>query len=156
MNTRRLTLVPAAVALLGALLGTAAQAHGSDARLSVTISPPVVTIPLPRVMASPIWVLHPVQRSQPPVVAPVHDRGWHYHGEPRRWDVDGDGIPNRYDRVYNPPWDRNGNGVPDRREHRYHHPWGDRDGDGIANRYDRRDDGRHDGRPPQSDWRGPR
>ena len=33
---------------------------------------------------------------------------------PTRWDRDGDGIPNRYDRVYNPRWDRDGDGVPNR------------------------------------------
>ena len=48
--------------------------------------------------------------------------------EPTRWDRDGDGVPNRYDRVYNPRWDR--------------------DGDGVPNRYDRYDNSRHgrDGR----------
>ena len=34
--------------------------------------------------------------------------------QPTRWDADGDGIPNRYDRVYNPRWDRDGDGVPNR------------------------------------------
>jgi hypothetical protein len=29
-----------------------------------------------------------------------------------RWDRDGDGIPNRYDRLYNPAWDRDGDGIP--------------------------------------------
>jgi hypothetical protein len=33
---------------------------------------------------------------------------------PTRWDVDGDGIPNRYDRVYNPRWDVDGDGIPNR------------------------------------------
>jgi hypothetical protein len=47
---------------------------------------------------------------------------WRYHAS--RWDRDGDGIPNRYDRN-----DRNG-------------PNGDRDGDGIANRYDNYDNRR--------------
>src|SRR4051812_14328100 len=36
---------------------------------------------------------------------------------PTRWDRDGDGIPNRYDRVYNPPWDRDGDGIPNRYDH---------------------------------------
>jgi hypothetical protein len=53
---------------------------------------------------------------------------WGIARPPTRWDRDGDGIPNRYDRVYNPRWDR--------------------DGDGIPNRYDRHDDTRRgrDGR----------
>ena len=54
-----------------------------------------------------------------------HDQPQYPHyQQPTRWDRDGDGIPNRYDRVYNPRWDR--------------------DGDGIPNRYDRHDD-RRDG-----------
>ena len=48
--------------------------------------------------------------------------GQRSYQRPTRWDRDGDGIPNRYDRLYNPPWDR--------------------DGDGVPNRYDRRDDSR--------------
>ena len=45
--------------------------------------------------------------------APVYwQRG--YHLQPRHWDRDGDGIPNRYDRRYNPRWDRDGDGVPNR------------------------------------------
>ncbi len=62
--------------------------------------------------------------------APVYMARHYQH--PTRWDRDGDGIPNRYDRRYTPAWDR--------------------DGDGIPNRYDRHDRyERHDGRPQ---WRG--
>jgi len=35
---------------------------------------------------------------------------------PTRWDVDGDGIPNRVDRVYNPRWDVDGDGIPNARD----------------------------------------
>jgi hypothetical protein len=66
--------------------------------------------------------------------APGYSQGAHAYGppggaygqrpyqRPTRWDRDGDGIPNRHDRFYNPPWDR--------------------DGDGVPNRYDRHDDSR--------------
>jgi hypothetical protein len=47
---------------------------------------------------------------------------WAYH--PSRWDRDGDGIPNRYDRYDN----RAG---PNERG-----PFGDRDHDGIPNAFD--------------------
>jgi hypothetical protein len=143
MSLRKLALVAATstVAALGALAATAAQAR-SPVGVQVTIGAPVVTLPAP-----PLVVI-PAPRQYPVHVLPVYDgrydhRHPHHHGyrQPQRWDVDGDGIPNRYDRVYNPAWDRNGNGVPDRREfHRGHHPYGDRDRDGIPNRYDRRDD----------------
>jgi hypothetical protein len=83
-----------------------------------------------------------------------HDGRGHFgYRAPTRWDVDGDGIPNRHDRLYNPAWDRNGNGVPDRREYR-HGPYGDRDRDGIPNRYDRHDD-RWDYRSDRDDRRAP-
>jgi len=48
--------------------------------------------------------------------------GQRSYQQPTRWDRDGDGIPNRQDRLYNPAWDR--------------------DGDGVPNQYDRRDDSR--------------
>ena len=155
MNLRKFALVPVALALLGTLAGTAAQARGADVQWSVTIGAPFVTLPAPvvylplptRVVVMPAW------RPQPVVVVPSYPRGGTYR-EPTRWDVDGDGIPNRYDRVYNPVWDRNGDGVPDRFAHR-HHPYGDRDHDGIPNRHDRRDD-RFDDRRHPGEWRGPR
>jgi hypothetical protein len=66
--------------------------------------------------------------------AAVYARGYR---QPTRWDVDGDGIPNRYDRVYNPRWDHNGNGIPDGREgHDVRRQY--RDHDGIPNRLERR------------------
>jgi hypothetical protein len=181
MSPRHITTaLPATLALmLGTWAGTA-QADGNEAARQVTISGPVITLPAPTVrihLPVPV-VVWPAPRSQPhsyPVVVttvptvPAYSRGGYgsygaygSHGsyrEPRRWDVDGDGIPNRYDPVYNPVWDRNGNGVPDRREYR-HRPWGDRDHDGIPNRYDRRDDryGPRDDRYDERrrpEWRGP-
>ena len=64
------------------------------------------------------------------------DHGYRESGsrDPRRWDVDGDGIPNRHDRVYNPRWDR--------------------DGDGVPNRYDRRPNNPYEARGGRSDERG--
>jgi hypothetical protein len=149
MSSRKIALAAtaAAVAFIGAAVSTAAHAHsharGADAQWSVTIGAPVITLPAPRIMLpvpAPVVVV-----PQPRVVYTTeHPRSYPVYGpggyrEPRRWDVDGDGIPNRHDRIYNPVWDRNGNGVPDRREYR-HGPHGDRDRDGIPNRHDRRDD----------------
>jgi hypothetical protein len=105
MNTKKLAIV--AVALAGALAAAGAQARGhDDVQWSVTIGTPVQPF---------VGV---------PLLAGFHDsRHDAYRYAPRRWDRDGDGIPNRYDRRYNPRWDR--------------------DGDGIPNRYDRHDDRRH-------------
>jgi hypothetical protein len=159
MNLRKFSLVaPAALALLGTFAITAAQAHGANAQWSVTIGAPVLTLPVPVLrlpLPAPVIVL-PAPRPQTVVVAPAYPRGGHYpdYREPTRWDVDGDGIPNRYDRVYNPVWDRNGDGIPDHRAHRAH-PYGDRDHDGVPNRYDRRDD-RFDDRRDRRDWPGDR
>jgi hypothetical protein len=78
----------------------------------------VVVRPVPQVVyEAPVVVYRPVP-AQPGWRAP----GYHQ----TRWDRDGDGIPNRYDRYDN------------RRDR--HGPYGDRDRDGIANRYDRHDD----------------
>lgn len=102
----------AALALLaaGSWLATgAAQAGGhGDVQWSVTIgsrAPAVVLAP------APVWV-----PARPVVVRPPVRRA------PQRWDWDGDGIPNRYDRVNN----------------RWHPAWHDRDRDGVPNRWDRR------------------
>ena len=162
MSPRPFALVSAAVALFGALSVSAAQAHGADVRASVTIAAPLVTLTLPvpvlrlPVPAPVVWVSAPR-----PVFVPEHSRGGTYRA-PTRWDVDGDGIPNRYDRLYNPTWDRNGDGIRDDRGYA-HHPRGDRDHDGVPNRYDRRDDRfdhrfdhRPDDRRPIGEWRGPR
>jgi Excalibur calcium-binding domain len=76
-----------------------------------------------------------IVRPAPVLVQPAvrHARGYQH---PTRWDRDGDGIPNRHDRLYNPRWDRDGDGIPnqhDRFDNRHH----DHDGDGIPNRYER-------------------
>lgn len=165
------TLATTTVALLGSGVGTAAHARsGADVQWSVTVGAPVITLPAPvlRLPVPPVvvvaphrQVVHYPQRADRDL---RDDRGYRGYREPTRWDVDGDGIPNRHDRRYNPVWDRNGNGVPDRREHHphgHHGVYGDRDHDGIPNRYDRRDDrwdprgDRHHDRRDGRDWREP-
>ena len=96
------------------------EARGrDDVQFSVTIG-------------APAWTVPSVPVLRPGFVAPSYGYAYGRHErsyrEPTRWDRDGDGIPNRYDRVYNPRWDR--------------------DGDGVPNRYDRYDNSRHgrDGR----------
>lgn len=124
-------LIIAAVALAGTLAAGASQAHSNNVQWSVTVGGPGVAIGLPvPVLPRPVIVL-------PSGHAPRHA----YPVHPVRWDADRDGIPNRYDRVYNPRWDRDGDGVPnryDRHDNRYHHPHHqhrhhDRDGDGVPN-----------------------
>ena len=115
MNARKIAIM--SVALVGVLAAASVEARGrDDVQFSVTIGAPAWTVP-----AVPVY--------RPGFVAPSygydHRRDERSYREPTRWDRDGDGIPNRYDRVYNPRWDR--------------------DGDGIPNRYDRYDNSR-DGR----------
>jgi hypothetical protein len=50
------------------------------------------------------------------VVRPVVVRAPRHYRHPTRWDRDGDGIPNRYDRRYNPRRDRDGDGIPNRHD----------------------------------------
>jgi len=125
-------LITAALALAGALGTGLAQARGSDeVQWSVTIGTPI---------GVPVYTQPAHVYTQPaPVYAPaypVYQQRPYYQRS--RWDHDGDGIPNRYDRVYNPPWDRDGDGIPNRHD-RYDNSRHDRDGDGIPNWQDRRD-----------------
>jgi hypothetical protein len=112
-------LIVAIVALTGALSASVAQAReNDDVQWSVTIGAPAA-VP---VHGQP----YPAYR-QP---APTYPR--YQYQQPTRWDRDGDGIPNRYDRVYNPRWDRDGDGIPNRYD-RHDNLRHDRDGDGIPN-----------------------
>ena len=118
MNAKKLAIV--SVALAGVLAAASVEARGrDDVQLSVTIG-------------GPAWAVQPVPVYRPGFVTPFYGQAYGRHErsyrEPTRWDRDGDGIPNRYDRVYNPRWDR--------------------DGDGVPNRYDRHDNSRQgrDGR----------
>jgi len=135
MNKSKL-LAAAALVATGALGVGAAQAQ--EVSWSITIGAPVPVLPLP----VPV-VVHPVPtvyRPAPVVVQPApyyhHDHHERGYAQPTRWDRDGDGIPNRYDRLYNPAWDRDGDGIPNSRD-RYDNRRHDRDGDGIPTRYDR-------------------
>jgi hypothetical protein len=85
----------AALAAAATLAAGTAQAGTPQLRWSITIG-------------SPGYVLHPVPVYVRPL--PVYPRGTYWR--PTRWDRDGDGIPNRQDRLYNPRWDRDGDRVP--------------------------------------------
>jgi hypothetical protein len=119
MNTRKLAIV--SVALAGVLAAASVEARGrDDVQFSVTIG-------------SPAWAVPAVPVLRPGFVAPSYGHGYVRHErsyrEPTRWDRDGDGVPNRYDRVYNPRWDRDGDGVPNRYD-RYDNSRQGRDGRG--------------------------
>lgn len=135
MNTRKIALVTALIA--GALASGLAQARGPDVQWSVNIG-----LPLPQVVVRLPILLPPGVVVTGPAPAPVYR-------EPTRWDVDGDGIPNRYDHRYNPRWDRDGDGIPNRCDRR-----DDRRDYRDDRRYDRRDyrEDRRDDR--RDDWRG--
>jgi hypothetical protein len=130
-------VITAALALTGALAAGMAQAH-DDVQWSVTLgsSTPVYTQPVPVYRPAPVIVTPaPVYRPAPVVVAaPVYRH-------PTYWDRDGDGIPNRYDRRYNPAWDRDGDGIPNRYD-RVDNRWHDRDHDGIPDWRDHHDNRR--------------
>ncbi len=121
--------IAAALTLVAALGTGIAQARDADVQWSVTIGSPAHGRPQP-VYGVPVPVYHqqpayPMQRYQ----------------QPTRWDRDGDGIPNRHDRLYNPRWDVDGDGIPNRHDRydRNDSPRWDRDRDGVPNRYDRHD-----------------
>jgi hypothetical protein len=137
--------IPVVLALAGALGANAAQARDVDVQWSVTIGTPVYREPVPVYTAPAPVYRAPVRVVRPQFVPVVHYR------QPSVWDRDGDGIPNRYDRVYNPVWDRDGDGIPNRYDRVFNPPW-DRDGDGIPNRHDRHDRGR-DARVGGGAWR---
>jgi hypothetical protein len=148
MSSRK--LIVGALILGGVFASGLAQARG-DVQWSVTIGTPI-GVPIYS-QAYPIYSqAYPVYTQPVPVYtrpAPVVvHRPYHYglrhRVAPIAWDRDRDGIPNRYDRVYNPRWDRDGDGIPNRHDRVYNPRW-DRDGDGIPNRHDRHDNrgGRH-------------
>jgi hypothetical protein len=136
LNVKKIALV--AVALAGTLGAGLAEARGRDhVEWSITIGnpapvyfgapAPVFVRPAPIVIGAPVHVYERgYDRGYYGGYHGGYDRSYHhgYRGHGRGFrDADGDGIPNRYDRVYNPRWDR--------------------DGDGIPNRYDRYDNSRH-------------
>ncbi len=122
MRLRQFALT--ATLLLGSTLAASAAYAGGTVQWQIGLETPVIRLPGHVVLPLPPL---PVAR----VVVTTPNPGWQGGPEYRRWDADGDGIPNRHDRVYNPRWDR--------------------DGDGIPNRYDRHPDGaRH-----APHWQGP-
>jgi hypothetical protein len=100
----------AALALTGTLGTGMAQAQTPHVQWSITIGTPVYVRPAPVIVQPlPVYRLPVPVRVQP---FPVYPRGAYWR--PTRWDRDGDGIPNRHDRRYNPRWDRDGDGKPNR------------------------------------------
>ncbi len=115
-----------AVALAGVLFTGLTQAASLQ---WVAIGPLPVPVILPGHVRLPN-ILPPVIVPQvsvgyhapvPVIYAPAHRAGY--------GDRDGDGIPNRYDRVYNPRWDRDGDGIPNWRDHNDRHDRHDRHDD---------------------------
>lgn len=128
MNTRK--LVAAATLLAGAFAVGAAHA-GPDVQWQISVETPKIRLPGHVVLPLP-----PILVPRAVVVPPQREERVYYgYNEPRRWDRDGDGIPNRYDAYPSDP--RNGRGWHDRGEHR---------------RDDRRD-WRDDRRDDRKDWR---
>jgi hypothetical protein len=124
------TLIVGTLALAGVLSAGLAQARDyNDVQWSVSIGVPI-GVPL---YSQP----YPVY-SQPFSADPRHHYQVRQYVQPTLWDRDGDGIANRYDRVYNPHWDRDGDGIPNRQD-RNNQARNDRDGDGIPNWQDRND-----------------
>jgi hypothetical protein len=141
MSSRK--VIVGALILGGVLASGLAQAR-DDIQWSVTIGTPIgvpVYSQAYPVYSHPVPVYsHPVPVYTRPAPVVVHRPDYYgrHHVAPIAWDRDRDGIPNRYDRVYNPRWDRDGDGIPNRHDRVYNPRW-DRDGDGIPNRHDRYD-----------------
>jgi hypothetical protein len=118
MNAKKLAIV--AVAFAGTLAAAAAQAHGrDDVQFSVTIGTPFIAPVRPVFAPAPVFVPAPVVRYENRYDNRYDNRYEYRHDAyraPTRWDVDGDGIPNRVDRVYNPRWDVDGDGIPNARD----------------------------------------
>ena len=88
---------------VGAAFCAAAPAQAAPLQWSVTIGAPGFIYPAP-----------PIVRQAPVLALPAY-RPVVYR-QPTRWDRDGDRVPNRHDRLYNPRWDVDGDGVPNRRD----------------------------------------
>ena len=107
----------AALALTGALAAGAAQAHDRhDIAWSLSLGFPNAAVHV----GQPVTLAPRVVYVAPPVrvidYRPYHYPRYRHYQPPTRWDRDGDGIPNRRDRVYNPRWDRDGDGIPNRHD----------------------------------------
>ena len=148
MNSRKRMV--GAMAVAATLCTGLAQARDrNDVQWSVSIGGPIgvsigvpsgISIGLP-IYSQPYPVYsqpYPVY-TQPAHVYPQRPYWQPHYQQPTRWDRDGDGIPNRHDRVYNPRWDRDGDGIPNRHDRDQRQPRYDRDGDGSPNWQDRQD-----------------
>ncbi|MES2959999.1 MAG: hypothetical protein V4792_17555 [Pseudomonadota bacterium] len=132
----RKTLIIGALAIAGALSAGIAQAR-SDVQWSVTIGAPI-GVPIYSQPYPGYNQPYPVYTQPYPDYRPVPIVRYRGYQSSAYGDRDHDGIPNRYDRVYNPRWDRDGDGIPNRyeRQPRNGH---DRDRDGIPDWRDHND-----------------
>ncbi len=96
-----------ATLLLAGTLATSAAHAGPGVHWQVTVETPTIRLP-----GNVVLPLPPILVPRAVVVGPQIDE--RSHRDPRAWDADRDGVPNRYDRTYNPRWDRDGDGVPNR------------------------------------------
>ena len=102
------------------LLGAAASAHATPLQWSISVGVPFAAYPAPVVVQpAPVYMQPPPVYVQPApvyvqpapvyvprapvVVRPAPPPVWSgyrsaYYQQPTRWDRDGDGIPNRYER----------------------------------------------------------
>ena len=99
MNARKLAIVSVAFAGLLAAAASAEARGRDDVQFSLSIG------------SNPFFSVQPVHARHRSFDR-RHDHS--YRHAPTRRDRDADGIPNRFDRVYNPRWDRDGDGVPNR------------------------------------------
>lgn len=145
MSIRKIAAAAAVVA--GALTASVAQAR-PDVQWQVRVETPTIRLPGHVVLPLP-----PIPVPRAVVVTPQRDERYSRETrDTRRWDADGDGIPNRYDRVYNPRWDRDGDGIPNRYDA---YPGDPRNGRGWhGNAGPRHEEYRRDGRwEDRSEWR---
>jgi len=121
---KHIPLIAAAMLAGIAMLSSAPAMARVDVDVNVGIPGTYLNPPLPSppryVPPGPVYVQPgPVYVQPGPVYVPPgpvyvqprpmyrddwRERRWHDHG--RRWDWDGDGVPNRYDRRPNDPWRR--------------------------------------------------
>jgi hypothetical protein len=129
MNRKQLALLTLALAGLGTAGLAQARDRDVDVQWSVTIGSPggygPIYAPAQVVVApQPVYVQRPVVRAYPaPVYVPAPVYRTHPGYRHAGWgDADRDGIPNRYDRVYNPRWDRDGDRIPNRHDRHPNRP----------------------------------
>jgi hypothetical protein len=143
MNFRKLATL---TTLLSTAVLAAGIAHaGPHVQWQIAVETPVIR--LPGHVSLP---LPPILVPRAVVTTPYRDE--RHGGAPSRWDADGDGVPNRADRVYNPRWDRDGDGIPNRYDARPNDPRPGRGGHRYADRHHDAYTG-HDRHEQRRDWR---